>query len=169
MTSLPPPPPVGGFVPILTERAVKAAGWVLLLGAVVMVPWTVYLAATLPHRVHTQHYALAWAGFDVMLCLSLLATAVSILRRGRWLPGLAASTATFLLVDAWFDVVTSPTQDDLQLALASAILVELPTALACLLISVHAQATSDARAVEAARARLRRFRRAERERTRIRR
>ncbi len=149
----------------LVARAVKAAGWMLLVGAVVMVPWTVYLATTLPRRVLSEHYALAWAGFDVMLCLSLLATSVSILRRGGWLPALASSTATFLFVDAWFDVVTAPTRSELRIAAASALFVELPTALACVLISLHAQAVSDARAVEAARHRLRRFLRSEHERS----
>lgn len=128
-----------------------------------MVPWTVYLATTLPRQVPSWHYRGAWTGFDVMLCLSLLATSVSILRRGRWMSALAASTATFLVVDAWFDVVTSPTRQDLRLALASALLVELPTALACVLVSLHAQSVSEARAVEAARTRLRRLLRAERE------
>ena len=157
MTSRPPHDAVVRTPSPLTERLTKLAGWALLLGAVVMVPWTIYLATTLPRRVLSEHYALAWAGFDVMLCLSLLATAVSALRGGRWLPALAASTATFLLVDAWFDVVTAPTRSELRVAIASALLIELPTAVTCVFISAHAQSVSDTKAVQAARARLRRL------------
>lgn len=141
----------------LTERAIKVAGVALLIGAIFMVPWTIYLAATLPSHVHTHRYDLAWAGFDVMLCLSLLATSLSALRSGRLLPALAASTATFLLVDAWFDVVTAPDQAALETALAMAVVVELPIAIACALISLRAQQVNDARAMRAARARMQRF------------
>ena len=35
--------------------------------AVLMVPWTVYLAVSLPSEQRAAHYDLAWAGFDVGL------------------------------------------------------------------------------------------------------
>lgn len=144
----PPDPPRSRW----TERIITFAGLVLLGGAIVLVPWTVYLAAILPKRVLSNHYALAWAGFDVMLCLSLLATSLSALRRGRQLPAFAASTATFLLIDAWFDVVTAPTVADFRTALAMALVFELPIAIVCVFVSRHAQACNDARAMQAARA-----------------
>lgn len=135
-------------------RAIRVAGWVLGLGAVVMVPWTAYLAATLPTREIATHYDLAWTGFDIGLSLALVGTAVAALRGGRWLPAVAAATATMLTVDAWFDVVTAPDMDDRRVALLMAVCVEIPVAAACALMAVHAQALNDLRVARAARRRL---------------
>ena len=61
----------------------------------------------------------------------MAAAAVSAWRGGRWLPSLAAATATLLVVDAWFDVITSPGTDLIE-GLAYAGLVELPMAGVCI-------------------------------------
>ena len=68
----------------------------------------------------------------------MAAAAVSAWRGGRWLPSLAAATATLLVVDAWFDVITSPGTDLIE-ALAYAGLVELPMAGVCIWLTTHAQ------------------------------
>jgi hypothetical protein len=65
-----------------------------------------------------------------MLIVVLLVTAY-LAWRGRRLVGLlAASTATMLVVDAWFDVTTSR-RSDVPSAILSAVLVELPLAVVC--------------------------------------
>src|SRR5690349_16181621 len=91
-------------------RLEPAPRWVAPLFAVlgaVALPWTVYLAMTLPAHVHTRHYRLAWVGFDAMLVVVLLATAFLAARGNRLVGLLATVTATMLVVDAWFDVTTS--------------------------------------------------------------
>jgi hypothetical protein len=98
--------------------------------------WTVYLASTLPLHAHTRNYRLAWVGFDVGLAIILVATAWLAWRGHRFVGMAATSTATILIVDAWFDVVTAP-RGDLTDAVLEAVLAELPLALMCLWIALH--------------------------------
>src|SRR5689334_25415885 len=81
-----------------------------VLGAVTL-PWTVYLAMTLPTHASTHHYRLTWVGFDIMLVVALLATAYLAARGNRFVGLLATVTATMLVLDAWFDVNTSSRAD----------------------------------------------------------
>ena len=114
----------------------QLVGWAFVVLAALMVPWTVYLALQLPTSHPSAHYDLAWGGFDVGMMLALGATSWAALRVHPSLPSLAAVTGTMLVVDAWFDVVTSPDGDELWVALAMALLVELPLAGLCLWLSV---------------------------------
>jgi hypothetical protein len=120
-------------------RLTPAPRWVAPLFAVLgaaMLPWTVYLAMTLPAHMHTRHYRLAWVGFDAMLVVVLLATAFLAARGNRLVGLLATVTATMLVVDAWFDVTTSG-RADLPAAILSALLIELPLAAVCGWIALH--------------------------------
>jgi hypothetical protein len=94
-----------------------------------LLPWALWLTQTLPSRHLSHHWNLAWGGFDLALALAQLATATAALRRSAWLEGAATATGTLLLVDAWFDVLTSGTGAELALALGAALLVEIPLAL----------------------------------------
>ena len=108
--------------------------WMTLLLALVavgLVPWILYLTFTLPSRHVTFHYDLAWIGFDVALLGSFAATAWATFRGSRWLVPLAAVTATMLVCDAWFDVVTSQSGSEMWEAVAEAMLAELPLAIVC--------------------------------------
>jgi hypothetical protein len=102
------------------------------------IPWTAYLAATLPRRAVSHHYRGAWVGFDVGLLILLLATAYVSYRGHRHVAIAASATATMLCVDAWFDVLTSPNRLARLSAGVSALLVELPLAVLCLWIALHA-------------------------------
>jgi hypothetical protein len=99
--------------------------------AVLLVPWTLWLTFTLPTRHLAHHYRGAWVGFDIFLALAFGATAVAALRASEWLQPLAAVTGTMLLCDAWFDVVTSATGDELGRAVFEAVFAELPLAALC--------------------------------------
>ena len=79
----------------------------LALTALLLVPWTICLATTLPSHEVAEHWDVAWAGFDVMLAAALLATALSAWHGGRFLQACAACAGTLLVVDAWFDLLTS--------------------------------------------------------------
>lgn len=127
------PPPSGRRVPT------RAAGVLLAVCAVLLVPWIAHLADTLPERVVSRHYALAWAGFDVMLFLALGTTAVLVLRRSLLMGAAGTWSAALLVADAWFDVVTAPTRADMVEALLLAAFVELPLAGLCLWVLVRAR------------------------------
>ena len=57
----------------------------------------------------------------------------------------ATATATMLVVDAWFDVMTSPRPRDLLAAVAMALLVELPLAGVCVWLAVSGQSLLERR------------------------
>ena len=111
----------------------------LLLTAVLLVPWILYLTFTLPSRHVTFHYDVAWIGFDVGLTASFAATGWAALRGSEWLVPFAAVTGTMLCCDAWFDVVTSQAGSELWQAIAQAALEELPLAAVCGLIVYDAE------------------------------
>jgi hypothetical protein len=138
--SLTPPGQSGRANAGLTESAQLArwAGPAFILFSVIMLPWTVYLAYTLPGRQRSPHYDVAWVGFDVLLLLTLAATGWLAVRRSGYLALAAAATATMLVVDAWFDVMTSP-RHQLPQSLTLAVLIELPLAAICAWLSYHTQ------------------------------
>jgi hypothetical protein len=120
----------------------RPAPWVVplfALSAIVLVPWIVFLVRSLPSTHAAAHWDIAWAGFDVGLALLLLGVAVSAWRRSPWLEGAATAAAALLVVDAWFDILTSSTHVELFTAIGEAVLVELPLAGLCLLLARDAE------------------------------
>jgi len=114
-------------------------GALILLVAAMTVAWIAELWVTLPSRDVAAHYRLAWVGFDAILAVALARTGW-LAWRGRdhvELPAVAA--ATLLVIDMWFDVVTSSTPKDRVLAVASAVLVEIPLTVLCLWIAHNAE------------------------------
>lgn len=115
----------------------------LALGFMVMslllAPWTLWLVWTLPNRQLADHWGLAWGGFDVALASGLAMTAVLLLRRSPHAGIVAAVTATLLVCDAWFDVTTSSGGMTTVIAIAEALLVELPLAAVCLWIAANVE------------------------------
>ena len=71
------------------------------------------------------------SGFDIGLGVALASTAVLVARRSPFAEVTATVTATLLVCDAWFDVLTSRGVSDVAQALADALLVELPLAALC--------------------------------------
>ncbi|HEU0195023.1 MAG TPA: hypothetical protein VFQ71_12535 [Gaiellales bacterium] len=135
-------------------------GPVFLLAGAVLIPWTVYLAITLPSRhVQTHYYDFAWAGFDLALAVLLAVTGVGLLRRRIWVQATATAAATMLLCDAWFDVLSSSGVHDRLVSGVLALVVELPVAAVCLGVARHAEAASERACQYADRAR--RWRRSE--------
>ena len=49
--------------------------WLYTAAAVILVPWIIYLAETLPRRQFDRHYRAAWVGFDVLLIYAIARTA----------------------------------------------------------------------------------------------
>jgi hypothetical protein len=104
----------------------------LAASALFLLPWSAWLASSLPCRYLSQHWGVAWAGFDLALATALAATGVAVLRRAPWLDRAAVAAATLLATDAWFDVITSRGAAAVALATTEAVAVELPIALLCL-------------------------------------
>lgn len=130
----------------LTDET-RALAWIgvpFALFSLILIPWTVYLAGSLPSEQVSTHYDAAWAGFDVMLALALAATACFALRRPSYLPTAAGATATLLVVDAWFDVLTTPGVQRIE-SILLAVFVELPLAAFCVWLSWHTQQLEERR------------------------
>jgi hypothetical protein len=123
------------------ERSIVPRWAALLLGgvAVGLVPWILYLTYTLPQHHVTNHWRIAWDGFDVALAAALVATAIGVARNAPWLEGVAAAAATLLLTDAWFDIVLSQGSGERLEAIALAAIAELPLAFFCLWIALNAE------------------------------
>jgi hypothetical protein len=113
--------------------------WLCALCAIVLVPWVGYLAYVLPQRARAEHYDIAWVGFDAGMCVVLAALAWCAAKRRPATGALAAVAATFLVLDAWFDVTTSSGRTRFLWALASAVLIELPLAALCTWVAVNAE------------------------------
>jgi len=74
---------------------------VTMVSAVVLVPWIVYLAIALP-RVYVSHnWDQAWVGFDLLLLMLLVATAVLGYLRRQLVMLTAFATGVLLICDAW--------------------------------------------------------------------
>jgi hypothetical protein len=116
--------------------------WALLLFgafAVGLFPWTAYLAYALPDRHLTPHWSVAWAGFDLMMAACALATLLAILRSSPYLAMAASVTGTFLVCDAWFDLITSRPGSELVESSLFAGFGELPMAVLCFWIARDAE------------------------------
>jgi hypothetical protein len=124
--------PIAALQP--TRRDEVILRWVprLYVGmALALIPWITYLGVTLPDRATNAHYDLSWVGFDVLLAILILRTAYLAARRRPQAELPAVATATMLLIDAWFDITTSPTHDQFVVALILAGVGEIPMALMC--------------------------------------
>ena len=94
-----------------------------------------WLASSLPCRYPSEHWGIAWTGFDTALAAALALTGVAALRRAPWLDRAAVAAATLLAADAWFDVVTSRGALAVAFATTEALAVEIPVALLCLWVA----------------------------------
>jgi hypothetical protein len=103
--------------------------WLYTTAALVLLPWIVYLAETLPRHQFDRHYRAAWVGFDIILVIAIIRTAYMAFRVDPRIQFPATATAVLLIVDAWFDVVTSGNRSQFLQAVALAVLVEIPAAI----------------------------------------
>ncbi len=101
----------------------------LTVAAILETAWTVYIAFSLPRHYVAVHWAIAWVGLDVGEVATLLAAAWAAWKRRAILALFTSSAGTMLLVDAWFDITTARHGDQLQSSL-SALLIEIPSAIA---------------------------------------
>jgi hypothetical protein len=127
-------------------RIVRWTGPMFTLCSVILVPWIIFIGISLPSRQLSPNYDIAWAGFDVMLAAALAGTAYCALRRSRYLSTAAAATGTLLVVDAWFDVMTTPGHQRV-LSIVLCVVVELPLAAVCIWLSYHTHQITERRII----------------------
>ena len=113
----------------------------LALAGAVLVPWALVLAYRLPAQHTSEHWDVAWVGFDIALAVALAATGWGIARRASWAPSVAMVAATLLLCDAWFDNVLANGPGERLEAALEAVFVELPLAVFCVWLALHCEQT----------------------------
>jgi hypothetical protein len=113
------------------------SGLALVFGAaaVLLVMWTVVLGSVLRTQARVTNWSVAWIGLDLAEAVALLSCALLIRRRSSLLSPVAAASATLIIVDAWFDVLTSANDRHWYVSVALALIVEIPGAVICGLIS----------------------------------
>jgi hypothetical protein len=131
---------------VLTDssRIARWAGPLFTLCTLALIPWIIYLSGSLPARQVSHHYNAAWVGIDVLEVIALGATALCAFRRSPYLAMAASSAGTLLIVDAWFDVMTSPRHERLA-SIMMAVLIELPLAAVCWWLSHHSEHLTEQR------------------------
>jgi hypothetical protein len=127
------------YVGVKTNALRILPAWVpklyLFLG-IATIPWTVFLAITLPTRHVTHHWDVAWVGLDIAIITLLLLNALFMARASRWLVISATGTAALLVTDAWFDILSSRYGMQLYEAIGLAAIIELPLAMLTLSIAI---------------------------------
>jgi hypothetical protein len=103
------------------------------------IPWIVYLALTLPEHSRAVDYDIAWVGYDCAMCLVLGALAYCAIRRKNATGAVAAVASTMLVVDAWFDIVTTEEGRAFWMAVAAAVIGEIPLAIICAWAAINAE------------------------------
>jgi hypothetical protein len=112
--------------------------WPLVLlgaAAVLLVPWMVVLALTLPGSTEVDNWPLAWVGLDVLMATGCAATALLGLRGDARARLTASATASVAVLDAWFDITTAGTGAPLTEALLCAV-AEAGLAGACVMLAL---------------------------------
>ena len=120
--------PVAELIPtgaIARSRRVRLG--MMVFGTVALIPWIVYLVATLPNTYVAQNWTLTWVGFDLLLLAMMATTVVLGLLRRQLLVLTAFATGVLLICDAWFDITTAA-GDDVWISVIAAVCGELPLA-----------------------------------------
>lgn len=122
---------------IITLQIPTWASRLYILLGLVLVPWTIYLGVTLPKHHLSSHWDVSWTGLDIGLAFSLISTGILAYKKSIWLIITASTTGSFLLVDAWFDVMSEKSAFVLHQAIVLALLFEVPLAMMSYYLAFH--------------------------------
>lgn len=106
---------------------------------ILLVPWIIWLAVSLPSDHVDRFYDVTWVGYDVGLLIALAAVVWLAQRRSAYVEIAATVAGTMLIVDAWFDITTSTPGADRWEAIGAAVLVELPISGLCWWLTRNAE------------------------------
>ncbi|MDH6113784.1 hypothetical protein P3T36_005704 [Kitasatospora sp. MAP12-15] len=115
-------------------------GWAVLVAALAMVvPWALSVSSAFPATITAYHWTRTWLGFDYVLTGGLALTGWFARRADRRAMPFGVVTGTLLLIDAWFDVCTSPAGLEFGQAVVDSFF-EVSGALLCFAIALRAAA-----------------------------
>jgi hypothetical protein len=97
-------------------------------GSLFLLPWLVFLSATLPATSSGGAWRTVWVGFDVALVVAFVVTVLTVWLRRQVAVIALVITSTLLTCDVWFDVCLSWGTAEHWGSVAAA-LVELPVAI----------------------------------------
>lgn len=123
------------------DRATPAGGTRLVsaafvVGAVLLVPTSVRRVVKVAPVVIALHQRVTWSGLDIFEFAGLLATGWCLRERSPWLAMVGTATATLLLSDALFNIVTS-SDGSLLGGILMAVVAELPLAALSLVLAAR--------------------------------
>ena len=95
------------FPPAMARRMRRTRLTLMVGGTIVLIPWIVYLAFTLPANYVAHNWPATWVGFDCVLIAFMAATAVLGWLRRQLVVLPAFTTGVLLICDAWFDILTA--------------------------------------------------------------
>jgi hypothetical protein len=90
--------------------------------SLLLIPWIAVLPILLPTTHAVSHWRAIWVGFDILLALMLAATAWLAFLKRQTVVLVAFVTATLLVCDAWFDLMTATAGWDRLISLGSTVL-----------------------------------------------
>ncbi|MCP2339772.1 hypothetical protein [Actinomadura rupiterrae] len=135
--------------PEVDERRARLTGTALLVAALGLTVWIVYLGSALPDQGPAQDWnttwtgidtwQLTWVGLDVFEVAGLAATGWLLRGSHRETRTAALLAAPVFVIDGWFDMLTAASRSDLAVSLAVLALAELPGALVLLLVARKAR------------------------------
>ncbi len=100
--------PLEEVLPPLLARRMRRNRLTLMVGGVIgLIPWMVYLGFTLPANYVARNWPATWIGFDCLLIVFMVVTAVLGWLRRQLVVLPAFTTGVLLICDAWFDVLTA--------------------------------------------------------------
>ena len=98
------------------------SSFTLFFAALGLIGWIIYLGISLPTTYRANHWNIAWIGFDIAMVGNFLLTSWALWKRRQVAIPAAMVTATFLIIDSWFDVVMSNPGADLELSITLAVI-----------------------------------------------
>jgi hypothetical protein len=102
-----------------------------------LIPWTIFLGEKLPRIYVSSHWDVAWTGLDIFTCILFALTAFFAVKKSSWIAITCAMLASVLVIDIWFDVLTSRPGVDESAALLEAVFIEIPLAILSMAISIR--------------------------------
>lgn len=114
---------------LLGYRHSRRIALVLIVASLTISGIIIFLSIDLPYTYRATNWNLAWAGFDVLLLLTILLTLWALFNHKQIAIIASSMAGTILVIDTWFDIITSQPGRDFYVALATGLLLEMPFAL----------------------------------------
>jgi hypothetical protein len=130
------------------QRVPRWITWFALCVAFGFLGWIIYLSTGIASIVTTQHYDIAWLGFDVLELSMVALAAAAAWKHHRSTTIFTGICAVMFAVDGWFDVWTSPHGGVLSAALL-AVCLEGPLVAIFIVATIHGERAKSTAAVVA--------------------